>query len=1196
VSKRAKLGFPPFVSLLFLLILEIAVPGARGQSLYGGISGSVRDSTGEPFAKATVTATSEEKGIQLRTKTDAQGHYSFQQVHPDTYDVQLSAMGSTVTYQDVAVSADEESTVDLKLPVQGQANRVQNASTLKTRADVSITLDRNAIVNLPNYDQNSTRFGYLAPSTQLRGTGSVSAQDPQSSLQLSIDGQLPAGTAVLLDGTDNRDSVNQLSVINPPLESLAEIRIVTESFDAETGQALSGVVMAQTRSGTNAWHGSALEFRRTSWAEAGYPDIQNPSLAGAPNFKVNLFGGSLGGPIVKNKLFFFGDYQGTRRSLGSTQVLNVPSALVRSTCLNPSIPYCDLSEYLPVSFSTSTLSPAIYDPLTTMKATKGSTAMKFPGIPDCGMAQGSASEGKAGYCIPRVGGNGQSGLSPQAIALLSLLPPPNLPGAVSNYQVSGAQAWDDDNYTMRADDDVSAKLQFFGRYTYAQYRINSPGAFGNLAGGPGFGPDGFAGYERSPNHSLATGFDYAFSPRLNTDFRFGFFRRKLTVLPNSYNTDPATTAGILGLNLGDALSSGMPALNVQQPSLQTTSSAISYGDGSAINQCNCPLFETLRQFQWVNNWVRAQGRHVWKWGEDFRMAKDDSVVSASHRSGALTFAPKDTSNPASSGPSAGGLGLATFLIGDVSTFSQATGTAAGDGTQQKRLFFYGQDEWRVTSRFTLTYGLRWEIYFPEAVEGKGDGAYLNLNTGMIGLAGYSCCNLAGNVHTNWDNLAPRVGIAYRLNRHSVVRAAYGRNFDAGVTLDRTPTLNPPMVVNQSLTQPSSAPYHVFNFGQPGTDPTPPVVLPSISASGEFKLPPTVVATALPTRVRVPALDQWNLVMQHELAPGLSFELAYVGNHAIHVLPSAANGGGTNINLNQPNIAGTAACLEKATSPDCLNSYPFSVLGVQAINFAGGVASANYNALEAKLVKRFSKGYEFNANYTWAKGIGYQADYFDQDPAINRGVNIFDRTHTFNFYNVLDLPFGRGRSMFADVGRTANYFIGGWSVNTITTWASGLPFSPTYAASECSADRDTGPCRPNIVGPVQITGDRNNYFTTTGGQPLSSCPTKGCTDPGTPIGPWQRPAIATFGAAGYNSLRGPGFFDTDLALAKSIPLTEGYSLQFRTDFLNVFNKVNLGNPSGCVDCATNNAQTGAVITTLAPNAAQRQIEFALRLQF
>src|ERR1700722_4517336 len=1175
----------------------MASPGARGQSLYGGISGTVRDSTGEPFAKATITATSEAKGIQLRTKTDAQGHYSFHQVQPDTYDVQLSAMGSTVTYQDVAVSADEDSTVDLKLPAQGQTNRVQYASTLKTRADVSITLDRNAIVNLPNYDQNSTRFGYLAPSTQLRGTGSVSAQDPQNSLQLSIDGQLPAGTAVLLDGTDNRDSVNQLSVINPPLESLNEIRIVTESFDAETGQALSGVVMAQTRSGTNAWHGSALEFRRTSWAEAGYPDIQNPSLSIAPNFKVNLFGGSLGGPILKNKLFIFGDYQGTRRSLGSTQVLNVPSALVRSTCFNPAVPYCDLSEYLPVSSSPSSPSPGIYDPLTTMKATKGFTAMKFPGIPGCGMAQGSASDGKAGYCIPRVGSKGHSGLSPQAINLLSLLPPPNLPGAVSNYQVSGAQAWDDDDYTVRSDYDASAKLQLFGRYTYAQYRINSPGAFGNLAGGPGFGPDGFAGYERSPNHSLATGFDYAFSPSLNTDFRFGFFRRKLTVLPNSYNTDPATSAGILGLNSGDALSSGMPSLTVQQPSLQTTSSAIAYGDGAAIDQCNCPLFETLQQFQWVNNWVKVQGKHLWKWGEDFRLAEDHSVVSASHRSGAFTFAPKDTSNPASSGPSAGGLGLATFLIGDASTFNQATGTAAGDGTHQKRVFFYGRDEGRVTSRFAVTYGLRWEIYFPETVEGKGDGAFLNLNTGMIGLSGYSCCNLAGNVQTDWDNFAPRVGIAYRLNRNSVVRVAYGRNFDAGVTLDRTPTLNPPLVVNQSLTQPISAPYNVFNFGLPGTDPTPPVTLPPLSPSGQFSLQNTVVATALPTRVRVPALDQWNLALQHELAPGLSFELAYIGNQATHVLASAANGGGTNINLNQPNISGTVACQEKATSPDCLNSYPFSAFGwTQVINFAGGAASANYNALEAKLVKRFSKGYEFNANYTYAKGIGYQADYFDQDPTINRGVNIFDRTHTFNFYNVLNLPFGRGRSMFADVGRTANYFIGGWSVNTITTWASGLPFSPSYLASECSADRDTGPCRPNIVGPVHITGDRNNYFTTTGGVSLPTCPVKGCTDPGQPIGPWQRPAIATFGTAGYNSLRGPAFFDTDLALEKNIPLTERYSLQFRTDFLNVFNKVNLGNPSGCVDCNAGGSQTGAVITTLAPNAAQRQIEFALRLQF
>jgi hypothetical protein len=905
-----------------------------------------------------------------------------------------------------------------------------------------------------------------------------------------------------------------------------------------------------------------------------------------PPFKINLFGASLGGPIIHNRLFIFGDYQGTRRSLGSTQVLNVPTDLVRSTCLNSASAFCDLSEYLPIGST----SPLIYDPL---------TGKPFPAIAGCG--QGAAS-GLPGYCIPQTGKSGHSGLSPQAVSLLTLLPAPNIPNAVaSNYQVSGAEAWDDNAFNLRVDDTLSPKLNLFGRYSFAGFTINSPSAFGNLVGGIGFGPDGFAGQSNSPNHSLSTGFDYALRPGLFTDFRFGFFRRKLTTLPNSYNSTPATNAGIAGLNQpDDPLTSGMPTLSVLQPTLQVGTSNIVYGDGQVVNQCNCPLFETLQQFQWVNNWVETRGNHVFKWGEDFRLAEDLSVVSPSRRAGVLSFAQKDTANPTGSGPAAGGLGLATFLVGDVSTFSRSVGNTTDAAVHQKRLFFYGQDTWRVTPRLTLSYGLRWEIYFPQSVTGKGQGGFLNPATGMIQTAGYPGLNLTGNVANDWHNLAPRLSLAYQWNSATVLRAAYGRNFDSGTTFARNVTLNPPVLVNQ-VAQQTPGKNWVFQLG--GTVPAVPsgILSPNIPSSGELSLPPQISATVVPSSVIVPTLDQWNLTVQHELRSNLSFELSYVGNKATHVVPSGPGGAATTINLNQQTISGFAAnsCFlaADAQTPACLDRYPFynAFAWTQPITYGGGVASADYNALQAKLVKRFSQGYEFNANYTWAKGLGYQADYYIQNPSLNRGLNIFDRTHTFNFYNVLELPVGKGKTYLGSVNTKANYFVGGWSINTITTWASGLPFSPSYSPTECTHDRDTGPCRPNLVGSVQIMGDRNNYFTTTNGQPLSAGTNNGSTLGGT-VGPWQRPAVGTFGTAGFESFHGPSYFDTDLVLAKNVLLTERYSIQFRADFLNVFNKVNLGNPSGCVDCNAGGAQTGAVITTLAPNASQRQIEFALRFLF
>jgi hypothetical protein len=1120
-------------------------------------------------AGATVTVISVEKGTQLKLKTNQYGHFEFPKLLPESYDLVAEAAGRKITTLDISVVADDEALVNPVLPRLGQLQTIDaGGSTLKTRADVSITLDRTAIQSLPNFTQNASAFpllvssAQLVPGAQIRFVMQNFSRNPGRNILVSLNGSLPGGTALLLDGTDNRIPTSQFSVINPALESLAEIKITTQSYDAETGQALSGLVAAETRSGSNVWHGSLFDFRRTSWGTASNPNLQNPSLAGVAPFRIDLFGGSLGGPIVKNKLFVFGDYQGNRRSLSSTQFLNVPTQKVRDTCLKAT-GLCDLSEY-------NTTNNHIYDP---------QTGHEF-----------------AGFRIPR------SSLSQQAVNLLSLLPPPNVPGnpIVSNYRVAGSEAYDDDNFTVRLDDNLSHKFHLLGRYSFADYRINGPSAFGALVGGTGLGPDGFAGQSRSRDHSLSTGFDYALNSSLVTDFRFGFYRSRLQVLQNDYNTTPATNAGIPGLNLGDGLTSGMPAILIKQPSFQAVSSDINFGDGLLVNRCDCPLNERLQQFQWVNNWVKTQGNHLFKWGADFRYARNLTVDSSPPRSGLLTFSKKVTGVPPNG---TGGLGLATFLLGYVTSFSRTVGSSISDAEiHQKRTFFYGQDTWRVTPRLTLNYGLRWEIYFPQSVNGRNKGGYLSLSTGTINVAGYPCCDLQGNIRNALTNLAPRLGVAYQFNSRTILRAVYGRNFDAaspqvyGVGATRNPPVA--LIQIQSALQATKTVNYVFQLAQCAqcvVPPAPSILYPNVPSNGQIPAAGlgNVSLFAVPSKLRVPTLDQWNLTVQRELTSDMYVEIGYIGNKGTHLPLSVGY-----YNLNQPTIAGFEAhkCYLNANtlSSACLDRYPYSNFGwTQAINYSGDDASSNYNSLQAKLVKRFTKGYEFQANYTWAKGLGYDASYYNQNPGLDYGLNTFDRKHTFIFYNVLNLPVGKGKALLGNVGTAANYFVGGWSLNTSTTWASGLPFSPSYDPTECNMDRDTGPCRPNVVGEVRITGDRNNYFTTTGGQPFPNR-AAGYTGPSAPVGPWQRPAIGTFGTAGYNSLRGPSYYDTDVAITKDIAISERYLVQFRTDFLNVFNRVNLGNPGGCVDCASTSA--GGVITMLAPNAAQRQIEFSLRMQF
>jgi len=333
-------------------------------------------------------------------------------------------------------------------------------------------------------------------------------------------------------------------------------------------------------------------------------------------------------------------------------------------------------------------------------------------------------------------------------------------------------------------------------------------------------------------------------------------------------------------------------------------------------------------------------------------------------------------------------------------------------------------------------------------------------------------------------------------------------------------------------------------------------------------------------MRLPTVDAWNIAVQHAITPTLSLQVGYVANKGTHVFP----GDTPSYDANQPSIVGFGTL-----TTDQRRQF-FKKFGwTQQINYFGNDASDNYNSLQAVVEKRFNKGYQFLAHYTWSKALTYDANYYAIDPKLNYGLSNTDRKHVFVLTNLLDLPFGRGRSLLGNASTVLDRLIGGWSLSAITTWESGLPFSPTY--ENCDADRDTGlPCRPNLVGAVHVTGSRSGYFTTTGGMPLNP---NGM--PGDTRGPWQRPAAGTFGNASRNSLFGPSFFQADLSVFKTLPIKENISCQFRTDIFNLFNRVNLDNPIPCVDCPIGVA--GAIVNTASNGTTpQRQLMFSLRLQF
>ncbi|MFZ2084241.1 MAG: carboxypeptidase-like regulatory domain-containing protein, partial [Candidatus Sulfotelmatobacter sp.] len=343
----------------FALICAMWAPKASGQAVFGSIAGTVTDPSGANVANAKVTVVDQGKGTTDQATTNESGNYNVTHLIPDSYTVRIEGPGfKVIEFKDIAVSADTATRIDGQFQVGSATEHVEvtaEAEQLKTdRADVSIEFNEKYVEDLPIMNRNFTSFELLSPGTQkMVGWSHAATENPQGSQQIFVNGQHFSGTAFELDGTDNQDPILGIIVVNPNLDAIQETKIDLQNYDAEFGKALGGVVTVQTKSGSNDFHGEGFWFRRTDATAARDPFTQyapNP-ITGKfiPSDRWQQFGGTIGGPIIKNKLFFFGDYQATRETNGTTNLLTVPTAEVEKTC-NPatSTGVCDLSQYLGV--------------------------------------------------------------------------------------------------------------------------------------------------------------------------------------------------------------------------------------------------------------------------------------------------------------------------------------------------------------------------------------------------------------------------------------------------------------------------------------------------------------------------------------------------------------------------------------------------------------------------------------------------------------------------------------------------------------------------------------------------------------------------------------------------------------------------------------------------------------------------------
>ncbi|MGA8028944.1 MAG: TonB-dependent receptor [Bryobacteraceae bacterium] len=1120
---------------------------AFSQATSGNIAGTIQDATGAAVPNANITITDLDRGTVYHVEDSADGNFSQTHLLAGHYQVKVESPGFGAFTANATVEVDATTPLTVKLePANVRTSiEVTDATPLITtdRAEIATTLTGGQVEQLPVLDRNVTNLLLTIPGTQLNTWQHSAAENPQQGIQANVNGQFFTANGFLLDGTENESAILGIAVVNPTIDSLQEFKISTSNYEAEFGAASGALIQATTKSGTNQWHGSLFEFLRNNITNA-----TDPFTGINPSIRWNQFGGSVGFPILKDKLFGFFDYQGTRRRTGGSVLTTVPTQAERNGDLTAL-----LGNYI---CSNGSVSAAPCANPATVPTTEGAVVPAQAGMVfDPNTGNPNTGSGREVYSQ-----NGQVNIIPVAVPmqkLLALLPLPNNgAGIFNNYISDGVQRFDSDQYDGRVDYNLSTKTHIFGRYTLADFNNYSPAAYGDAGGGPS--AFSFSGDSIDRNQSLALGLDHTFGPNLVTDGRFGFYRYRIRVQPNDAGTTPATDAGLPGLNTGSPSTTGLPAFYVNG------NGGFNFGYGLNVNQCNCPLKETENQFQWVDNWTKITGDHTIKFGVDIRRAQQQRIPSDLHRSGEITFTDSVTGNPDIDSLAAGlastGSALGSYLLGLPSTFGRYyTAYSYYPGLRETRLFLFAQDSWRITPKLTLNYGLRWEDYLPQTAAKPGGAGSFDPSTGDVLVAGIGSVPLNLGVKAYNLGFAPRIGIAYQATPKTVIRAGYGTSFNPGglgSVFGQGADYNPPIVNPQSVNQSNIyiAPFNLLNG--PPAPPQPPV-----GSSGTYPLPDGLginYFTYPLNSYRIPLVDFWNFTVQHQLTSSMALEVAYVGNVGRHLFET--------LNANQA-VPGPGPVDPRRPF---YNLYGLEQGLYQYCN----CDNSNYNALQTKLQRQFSHGLDFLLTYTWSKALtdteGGSVPSNSYDVRSDYGPASWDREHTLTFEHNWDLPFGRNRYWKLGGNAFADAILGGWRLSGVHTFATGAPFTPTVANAPLLNDPDFASLRADVVGNPSVPNPNASMWFNVAA--FSE-----------PQQPFRQ------GTAGRNSLRGPNLVVSNLSLSKNLLLSERRSLDLRADAFNVFNHVNLANPNSTID----ESGAGQITSIQVP---MRQMQFGLHFQF
>ena len=1074
---------------LFLCAAFLLAPYSFAQvNASGTFSGQVTDATGAAVPSAQIKVTEQQTGVSVTRTTSGAGFYTVPFMKPGIYSVAVSVQGfAPEIRKDLTLQINQVVQQDFKLQVGGVQQEVTvtgGAPLLSTEsAEVGTVINQQTAQELPLNGRNFSQLMLLGPGTTPGPVGGIRQsgggnETARAGAEVTTSGARGSFNLFTIDGLDDRDQVVGTIKVFPNLEGIAEAKVQVGNSDAEyaTGGAVVNVI---TRSGSNEIHGSAFEFLRNQTMDA-----RNFFDAAKPPFKQNQFGAAIGGPIIKNKTFFFADYQGLRKHSSLTSILSEPTAAMRTG---------DFTGY-----------PAtMYDPSTYSAATN--TRTPFPGnkIPS--------------NRIDPIGNN-----------IMQIFPLPNLSGFANNFRFNPLTVQTQDQYDGRLDHTFSEKDSMFARYTWGGAEVTFPKALPVVNNGV-LNPLSFAGSNRL-NHAPSTQATlqeiHSFSPALVNQIALGYTRWFLQVTPLDLGQNISTMLGLQGSNTS-YVASGMASIGITGL--------------SGYSESSVPEIVPQNTYQFSDTVSYTKGAHAMKFG--FSAVHDEfAFFQLSNSSGSLSYSGVYTNNPASSAGT--GSGFADFLLGDPASSSKASLVNGVPFLSYTEYGVFAQDQWRATTRLTVTAGIRYDLFTPPTERYNRQSDFVP-GPGTEAIAGQNGVSSA-LLNTRKNDFSPRLGLAYRIGEKTVMRAAYGLFYfnEQGTGGSARLFISYPLSQQYAVSCSATVPCLTTAQGIPTT----------LSAAN---LPSVVY---IPTANQTSSMQQWNYTLERQLTPSLVIRGSYVGTRGNHLF----------IALDEDvAFPGPGAVPARRPYPQYASISSWEPRGI-----------SRYNALQLTAEKRFSGGLSFLASYTFSKsmdmgGGGNSASAESrnnvQDPrnlSLDYGLSDFNYPHRVTLSGDYELPFGKGRKFLAGASRPLDTIAGGWAVTSIITAQDGPPGSLSVASSTSNTGTTQYPnriCNGNL-SPSQRT--IQHWFDT-------SC--------------YVTPPLYTFGNAGRNVMIAPGLVEWDFGAHKDFRLTERFGLTFRGEFFNILNKANFAYPSTSIGSLTAGTITSVVTTG-------RQTQLALRLHW